>query len=91
MAKFKKVLLYILVYIVALVFGSLLASLGEQSESFQFLALSWNFGFDPKEINLQVIALVLGLRLNISVGQIIMVIITVFVSPRIVSKLSGGN
>lgn len=87
MAKFKKVLMYILVYIVALVLGGILAMLGGKISGLSFLAYTMDWGFDPIDLDLNVISLNFGLRLNINMGQILMILVSVFTAPKIVAKL----
>lgn len=90
MDKLKKIGLYILTYIVALVLGGLLAALGNQFDSLRFLASTPEFGFDPFTLNVKVIVLTLGLHISISVGQIIMLIVAIFAAPKIVHTLLGS-
>ena len=89
MAKFKKVLLYILVYIVALVLGGILAIMGEKISGLSFLSYTMNWGFNPIDLDLNVIYINFGLRLNINMGQILMILVAVFTAPKIVGKLSS--
>ncbi len=89
MDKFKKILLYILVYVVALILGGILATLGEKINGLSFLSYTMDWGFDPIDLDLNVLSLVFGLRLNISMGQILMILVSIFTAPKIVGKLSS--
>lgn len=83
--------MYILTYIVALVLGGLLASLGTNVNALRFLSYAVDWGFSPFTLDLKVISLTLGLRINISVAQIIMIIVAIFTAPKIVSRLADGE
>ncbi len=89
MDKLKKILLYILVYVVALILGGILATLGDKVSGLSFLSYTMNWGFDAINLDLRVISLVFGLRLNISTGQILMLLVAIFTAPKIVGKLSS--
>ena len=82
MEKFKKILLYILVYVVALAVGGVLAAIG-------FLSTAMDWGFDTIHLDLKVINLALALQFHISVGQIIMIVVCIFTAPKIVGKLTS--
>ena len=78
MEKFKKILLYILVYVVALAVGGVLAAIGEKITALGFLSTAMDWGFDTIHLNLKVINLALALQFHISVGQIIMIVVCIF-------------
>ena len=86
MEKFKKILLYILVYVVALAVGGVLAAIGEKITALGFLSTAMDWGFDTIHLNLKVINLALALQFHISVGQIIMIVVCIFTAPKIVGK-----
>ena len=88
MEKFKKILLYILVYVVALAVG-VLAAIGEKITALGFLSTAMDWGFDTIHLNLKVINLALALQFHISVGQIIMIVVCIFTAPKIVGKLTS--
>ena len=69
MEKFKKILLYILVYVVALAVGGVLAAIGEKITALGFLSTAMDWGFDTIHLDLKVINLALALQFHISVGQ----------------------
>ena len=52
MEKFKKILLYILVYVVALAVGGVLAAIGEKIPALGFLSTAKDWGFDTIHLNL---------------------------------------
>ena len=87
MEKFKKILLYILVYVVALAVGGVLAAIGEKITALGFLSTAMDWGFDTIHLNLKVINL--ALAFHISVGQIIMIVVCIFTAPKIVGKLTS--
>ena len=87
--KFKKILLYILVYVVALAVGGVLAAIGEKITALGFLSTAMDWGFDTIHLNLKVINLALALQFHISVGQIIMIVVCIFTAPKIVGKLTS--
>ena len=89
MEKFKKILLYILVYVVALAVGGVLAAIGEKITALGFLSTAMDWGFDTIHLNLKVINLALALQFHISVGQIIMIVVCIFTAPKIVGKLTS--
>lgn len=89
MEKFKKILLYILVYIVALAVGGVLAAIGEKITALGFLSTTMDWGFNKIDLDLKVLTLSIALRLNISVGQIIMIVVCIFTAPKIVGKLTN--
>lgn len=89
MEKFKKILLYILVYVVALAVGGVLAAIGEKITALGFLSTAMDWGFDKIDLDLKVLTLSIALRLNISVGQIIMIVVCIFTAPKIVGKLTS--
>ena len=65
MEKFKKILLYILVYVVALAVGGVLAAIGEKITALGFLSTAMDWGFDTIHLNLKVINLALALQFHI--------------------------
>ena len=89
MEKFKKILLYILVCVVALAVGGVLAAIGEKITALGFLSTAMDWGFDTIHLNLKVINLALALQFHISVGQIIMIVVCIFTAPKIVGKLTS--
>ena len=89
MEKFKKILLYILVYVVALAVGGVLAAIGEKITALGFLSTAVDWGFHKIDLDLKVLTLSIALRLNISVGQIIMIVVCIFTAPKIVGKLTS--
>ena len=89
MEKFKKILLYILVYVVALAVGGVLAAIGEKITALGFLSTAMDWGFDTIHLNLKVINLALALQFHISVGQIIMIVVCIFTAPKIVGNLTS--
>ena len=89
MEKFKKILLYILVYVVALAVGGVLAAIGEKITALGFLSTAMDWGFDTIHLNLKVINLDLALQFHISVGLIIMIVDCIFTAPKIVGKLTS--
>lgn len=83
----KKILVYLLTYIVALVLGGCIAAIGGQFDAMSWLAFSPEFGFEPFSLNLIVIRLTFGMHIKISVAQIIMLVVAIFVAPKVVSTL----
>ncbi|MBQ8514594.1 MAG: DUF4321 domain-containing protein [Ruminococcus sp.] len=87
MANFKKFLVYLAVFAIAVGIGSALASIGAQFASLSFLAITPSFGFEPFTLNLVVLDFTFGLHIHPSVAHIIMIIITIFVAPKIANTL----
>ena len=89
MEKFKKILLYILVYVVALAVGGVLAAIGEKITALGFLSTAMDWGFDTIHLNLKVINLTLAFQFVISVGQIIIIVVWNFTAPKMMVQLTG--
>ena len=87
MVKFKRFVAYVVVCAIAIGAGSALASLGTSSPTLSFLAIQPSFGFEPININLIVFDVTFGLNIHLAVAHIIMVIIAIFVSPKLVATL----
>ncbi|MBO5226983.1 MAG: DUF4321 domain-containing protein [Ruminococcus sp.] len=87
MAKFKKFIAYLAVYVIAIGAGSVIAGMGTKHPALSFLAIQPSFGFEPFTINLVVVDFTFGLNIHFTVAHIIMLIITLFVSPKLVATL----
>lgn len=90
MANFKKFLVYLAVFAIAVGAGSVLASIGAQVAALSFLAITPTFGFAPFTLNLVVLDFTFGLNIHLSVAHIIMVIIAIFVAPKVAGTLVKG-
>ncbi len=87
MVAIKKILVYIAVFVIAIGAGSVISTVCAQTSAMSWLAIQLSFGFEPFKINLIVLDLTFGLNIHITVAHIIMLIIAVFVSPKIASAL----
>ena len=90
MAKIKKILVYIAVFIIAIGAGSVIAGLCAQVPARSWLAIEPSFGFEPFNLNLIVLDFTFGLNVHLTVAHIIALIIAIFVSPKIASALVKG-
>lgn len=87
MVAIKKILVYIAVFAIAIGVGSVIASLCAQISAMSWLAIQPSFGFEPFKLNLVVLDFTFGLNIHLTVAHIIMMIIAIFVSPKIVASL----
>ena len=87
MIAIKKMLVYIGVVAIAVGAGSVISTLCAQVSALSWLAIKPTCGFDPFTINLIVLDFTLGINIHITVAHIIMIIIAIFVSPKVVASL----
>lgn len=90
MVTIKKVLVYIAVFVIAVGAGSVIASLCAQVPALSWLSIEPSFGFEPFNLNLIILDFTLGLNVHLSVAHIILLIIAIFVSPKIAAALIKG-
>lgn len=90
MVKIKKALVYIAVYAVAIGLGSVLASIFSEVDGLSWLAIQPSFGFEPFKLNLIVLDVTFGMNVHICVAHIIMIIIAIFVAPKVTAALVKG-
>lgn len=83
----KKILVYIAVFAIAIGAGSAIAAVSSNISAMSWLAIQPSFGFEPFKLNLIVLDVTFGLNIHITVAHIIMIIIAIFVSPKIVASL----
>ncbi|MDE6666160.1 MAG: DUF4321 domain-containing protein [Ruminococcus sp.] len=87
----KKTLYLILLIVGAIIVGSLIADKAEVSESMGWLAYSGGFALPANPyINLSIITITLGFTFSISIAQIIMILIALFVFYKTAPKLIQG-
>lgn len=87
MVAIKKFLVYIAVFAIAIGAGSVISTLCAQISAMSWLAIQPSFGFEPFNVNLIILDFTFGLNVHLTVAHIIMIIIAVFVSPKVVSSL----
>ncbi|MBQ8687143.1 MAG: DUF4321 domain-containing protein [Ruminococcus sp.] len=87
MVGFKRFLAYLAVVAIAIGLGSIIANIGAQIPAMSFLAIMPTFGFAPFNMNLVVLDVTFGMNIHITVAHIIMLIICIFVAPKIVDTL----
>lgn len=87
----KKILVYIAVFAIAIGAGSIISTVCSQINAMSWLAIQPSFGFEPFNLNLIVMDITFGLNIHITVAHIIMIIIAIFVSPKIVSSLVSSE
>lgn len=87
MTAIKKILVYIAVFAIAIGVGSVVSTLCAQISAMSWLAIQPTFGFEPFNLNLIVLDFTLGINVHLTVAHIIMIIIAVFVSPKVAASL----
>lgn len=87
MVKIKKILVYIAVFAIAIGAGSVIASLCAKISALSWLSIEPSFGFEPFNLNLIVLDFTFGLNVHLSVAHIILIIIAIFVSPKVAAAL----
>lgn len=87
MTTIKKILVYIAVFAIAIGAGSVVSTLCSQISAMSWLAIQPSFGFEPFNLNLIVLDITLGLNIHLTVAHIIMIIIAIFVSPKVAASL----
>ncbi len=87
MVGLKKFLVRVAVIAIAAGIGSILASIGNQIPSLSFLAITANSGFDPIHLNLIILDIDFGLWIHPNIAQIIAIVVSFFISPKIVDAL----
>ncbi len=87
MNTIKKILVYIAVFVIAVATGSVIANVCAKISALSWLSIEPSFGFEPFTLNLIVLDFTFGLNVHITVAHIILLIIAIFVSPKIASAL----
>lgn len=87
MTTIKKILVYIAVFAIAIGAGSVISTLCAQISAMSWLAIQPTFGIEPFNLNLIVLDFTFGLNIHLTVAHIIMIIIAVFVSPKVAATL----
>lgn len=85
----KNKLVYLLMIIIAIVFGYLLGNLcaGVQEPTVAWLGTALNFELQPATLDLHAFAITLGLRLSINPIQILMILLALLLSPKIAASI----
>lgn len=85
----KKKLIYLLMIIMAIVFGYLLGNLltGLEEPTISWLGTALNFELAPATLDLHAFALTFGLRLAISPIQILLILLAIVLSPKIAASI----
>ena len=85
--KYRLTLL--LCIIVSVIAGSFLGDICAKSmyKSVSWLGLGTSFGFDTKSLDLHVLPLTVGLHIDINVLQIIFIMISIVVAPKIAAAI----
>ena len=85
----KKKLIYLLMIIMAIVFGYLLSNLcaGLDEPTVSWLGTSLSFGLEPATLDLHAFAVTFGLRLSISPIQILLILLAIVLSPKIAASI----
>lgn len=85
----KNKLVYLLMIIMAVVFGYLLGNVcaGLSEPTLSWLGTSVNFGFGPATLDLYAFSITLGLHLSINPIQIIFILLAIVLSPKIAASI----
>lgn len=85
----KKILYLILLIIGGIIIGSLVAERAALSESMSWLAYAGGFEFpaDKPLINLTIITITIGFSFRISIAQLIMILVAIFINYKTSPKL----
>ena len=85
----KNKLVYLLMIILAVVFGYLLGKLCVDLDEpmLSWLGTSLNFSLEPMTLDLNAFALTFGLRLAINPIQILFVLLAIVLSPKIAASI----
>ena len=85
----KNKLVYLLMIIMAIVFGYLLGNVcaGLSEPTVAWLGTSLNFGFGPATLDLHAFSITIGLHLAINPIQIILVLLANVLSPKIAASI----
>ena len=85
----KNKLVYLLMIILAIVFGYLLGNLcaGLDEPTIAWLGTSLNFGMEPATLDLNAFSITFGLRLEINPIQILFILLAIVISPKIAASI----
>ena len=84
--KLVKTLLLIILLLLAAVLGKVIASSCEGVSYLNWLSLSASFGFSPVTVDLAVLNFTVGFMMDISVAQIILLLIAILAYSKIKIK-----
>ena len=85
----KNKLIYLLMIIMAIVFGYLLGNLcaGLEEPTVRWLGTSLSFGIEPGTLDLHAFAITFGLRVSINPIQILLILLAIVISPKIAASI----
>ena len=85
----KNKLIYLLMIIMAIVFGYLLGNLcaGLDEPTVAWLGTALNFGIEPTTLDLHAFSITFGLHLAINPIQILLVLLAIVLSPKIAASI----
>ncbi len=85
----KNKLIYLLLIILAVVFGYLLGLLcaGMDEPMISWLGTSLNFSLEPTTVDMHAFALTFGLRLAINPIQILFILLAIVLAPKVAASI----
>ncbi len=86
----KNKLVFLFCIIVAIIIGTFLGELCIDTPYLEWLGQNFKFGTGLYDLNLHFMQLTLGLNFSINLAQVLMMIIALFVSPKLAAKIQIG-
>lgn len=80
---FKKILIYIVTIVVALVIGGVVGNLCADIAVMSWLDYTPPFHLDTKELHLYITDITFGFQTKFNIAQVLLTIIGIFVAPKI--------
>ena len=87
----KKFFIYFLTIVAALMLGTALAAVLQPFDSLNWLIATHSIGFNAFSCDLYVLDLTLGFHVRVSVIQIIMLILSIFIAPKMESVFAKSK
>ena len=87
----KKFFIYFLTIVAALMLGTALAAVLKPIDSLNWLIATHSIGFNAFACDLYVLDLTLGFHVRVSVIQIIMLILSIFIAPKMESVFAKSK
>ncbi len=86
----KNKLVFLFCIIVAIIAGTFLGEICADTPYLEWLGRSFAFSTGVYDLNLHFVKLTLGLDFSINLAQVLMLIIALYASPKVASKIQIG-
>ncbi len=86
----KNKLVFLFCIIVAIIIGTFLGEICADTPYLEWLGRNFAFSTGIYDLNLHFVKLTLGLDFSINLAQVLMMMIALYVSPKIASKIQIG-